>query len=124
MGTLRYNDIPTPRMWRRDCGRAMGLHRADPLLGRVEALLEEYARDTAGEGLLALGEMYRVLEAGRRRHRLTAAVRALRECVTWRLCRILSCEASRLPYEIETMFGHGEGRLAMAAGHPGSGSWA
>ena len=114
MRTLRYDDIPTPRMWRRDCGRAMGLHRADPLLGRVELLLEEYARDTAGEGLLALVEMYRVLEAGRRRHRTIPAVRALRECVGWRLGRVLSCEASRVPYEIEMMFGQGAGELMVA----------
>jgi hypothetical protein len=124
MKTLRYDEIPTPRMWRRDCGRAMGLHRADPLFGRLEALLEEYARDTVGEGLLALVEMYRLLEAGRRRRRTIPAVRALQECVAWRLGRILSCEACRLPYEIEVMFGHGEGRPAMAAGQPGSGSWA
>ena len=114
MRTLRYDDIPTPRMWREDCGGLMGLHRSDPLVGRVEALLEEYALDTAGEGLQALVEMYRVLEAGRRRHRRLPAMGALRECVVWRLCRILSCEASRLPYEIEVMFGHGEGRPAMA----------
>jgi hypothetical protein len=119
MRTVKYNDIPTPRMWRRDCGRAMWLDSADPFLARLEALLEEYARDIAGEGLPALVEMYRLLEAGWRRHRTVPAVRALRACVGWRLGRILSCEASRLRYEIEMMFGvDGDTKRGGAPLHP------